>query len=226
MLRFPGKFDCTRIRPQSEKRLLLESRPVSLRHAPARNWLICLCLFCSVASAQPYPEVAWLAPSSYCNPYFGFRLTLPPELKSEPIFLPVESNRHHMLLALRLWRLDRYADLLISAFEDARKIPRAWPPRPGFRWLGRLVSSPPDPMGFPSLTTSSTGLTSSVTRQVPAMRAVIFLPCAATFCKLPFFPTPTISLPPLRAAMEHLEFLKPDQCGVFRACFRAQRSRS
>jgi hypothetical protein len=65
-----------------------------------------------------YPEIAWLGRSTYCNPYFGFRLNLPADLKSEPIHLPVQSPGHHMLLALRLERLDRSAELFISAYED------------------------------------------------------------------------------------------------------------
>jgi hypothetical protein len=77
--------------------------------------------------AQPlplqYPEVAWLGRSTYCNPYFGFRLSLPAELKSEPLHLPVQSHGRHMLLALHLQRLDRNADLFLSTFEDGAENP-------------------------------------------------------------------------------------------------------
>ena len=75
------------------------------------------------ASVTPYPEVAWLGRSTYCNPYFGFRLALPRELKIELIYLPVQPDGRHMLLALHLSRLDRSANLFISAFEDGAQDP-------------------------------------------------------------------------------------------------------
>jgi hypothetical protein len=74
-------------------------------------------------SPPPYPEIGWLAQSNYCNPYFGFRLALPAEFKSEPVFLPVQPAGRHMLLAMHLQRLDRSADLLISAIEDRSENP-------------------------------------------------------------------------------------------------------
>ncbi len=83
----------------------------------------CLCTSALAQSASPpapgsYPELAWLGRSSYCNPYFGLRFALPRELKPEPIDLPVQSNGRHMLLAQHLRRLDRSAQIFISAFED------------------------------------------------------------------------------------------------------------
>jgi hypothetical protein len=76
-------------------------------------------------SPPPYPEVAWVSRSSYCNPYFGLRFSLPRELKTEAVALPVsggsgmsseaDSIERHMLLALHVRRLDRDADLFISA---------------------------------------------------------------------------------------------------------------
>ena len=114
MLRFPGKFDCTRIKLRWPQ---LQSWPAHI--IPL---LACLCTLCYVASAQPqplqYPEIAWLGRSTYCNPYFGFRLNLPTDLKPEPIHLPVQSHGHNMLLALRLERLERSAELFISAYQD------------------------------------------------------------------------------------------------------------
>lgn len=112
----PGKLDCTRIRPHLRNRAahimwLVMFRPVAL-----------LFIFCSVTLAQTvapqYPEIAWLTRSTYCNPYFGFRLALPAELKSEPIYLPVQPRDQHALLAMHLRRLDRTADILISAVPD------------------------------------------------------------------------------------------------------------
>ena len=67
---------------------------------------------------KSYPEIAWLGRSTYCNPYFGFRLALPRDLKAEPMHLPVQPSGRHMLLALHLQHLDRSADLFLSAFQD------------------------------------------------------------------------------------------------------------
>jgi hypothetical protein len=75
------------------------------------------------ASPAEYPEVAWLGRSTYCNPYLGFAFALPAELKQEPIYLPVQPKGRHMLLALHLQRLDRVADVLVSAFEDSSEKP-------------------------------------------------------------------------------------------------------
>ena len=125
-----------------------------------------------------------------------FRLSshLPPELKSEPILLPVQSDRRHMLLALHLRRLDRYADLFISAFEEARKIPRIWPLRSGFRWRATPASSPADPTGFPSMTISSTGSISN-DAPCPGNESSYFLALRAPSCRLPFFRRRMTSLP-------------------------------
>jgi hypothetical protein len=111
----PGKLDCTRSRPHPRS-------PVAYIHLLGTI----LTLLCSGALGQsppPYPEIGWLARSSYCNPYFGFRLALPAEFKSEPIFLPVQSHGRHVLLAMHLQRLDRSADILISGFEDRSENP-------------------------------------------------------------------------------------------------------
>ncbi len=137
MQTIPGKLDCTRSGP-------------CLCAAAAQIFLFVtiLCILSSVARAQSpappptdpsaYPEIAWRSPTSYCNPYFGFRLKLSSELKSDPIYLPVQpkavqspalqSNvapspavqppNSHMLLATRVHRLDRDAQLFISALED------------------------------------------------------------------------------------------------------------
>ncbi len=113
MQMIPGKLDCTRIRPR--------------HRAPALHIILAVTFTCAFAFAQSapsvYPEVAYLSRSSYCNPYFGFRLTLPAGFKSEPIYLPVQPHGRHMLLALRLQRLERSAEVFISAFEDATPDP-------------------------------------------------------------------------------------------------------
>jgi hypothetical protein len=130
MQMIPGKLDCTRIDP------CLRSRA---EHNIILSWVSCLVSYLALsliyilcpgalqaqspAPPPQYPEVGWLARSSYCNPYFGFRLRLPPQLKSEPVFLPVQPSGRHMLLDVHLQRLDRTADLLISAFEDSSRNP-------------------------------------------------------------------------------------------------------
>jgi hypothetical protein len=108
MISFPGKYDCTRLRLPGGSLLFLT---------------LAALFFCSFARAQSplppsYPEVARLGPSSYCNPYFGFRLSLPAELRSETMHMPVQQRDHHILLAWHLIKLDRSADVLISAFND------------------------------------------------------------------------------------------------------------
>jgi len=121
MQMIPGKLDCTRIR-RPNRSLILQFLCVALF----------LCVSPTVAScsarsgegaSQKYPELARLGISSYCTPYFGFRLTLPGGFKPERIHLPVQPPGRHMLLALHLQRLDRSADLFISAFEDNSKDP-------------------------------------------------------------------------------------------------------
>ncbi len=137
MQTIPGKLDCTRSRP----RLCAAGVQIFL-------FVTFLCIFSSATLAQPsappptYPEVAWRTPTSYCNPYFGFRLQLSPQLKSEPIYLPVlpphsksapspaatsstvqtpplPSPSTRMLLATRVQRVDRDAEIFISAVEDS-----------------------------------------------------------------------------------------------------------
>jgi len=48
---------------------------------------------------------------------------LPAEFKPEPVYLPVQPPGRHMLLDMHLQRLDRSAELLISAFEDSSEKP-------------------------------------------------------------------------------------------------------
>jgi hypothetical protein len=113
MLKFPGKVDCTRISPHRRSRA-----------AYIILFVTVLSVLCSGALEQSpdappqYPEVAWLGRSTYCNPYLGFSFALPAEFKTEPIYLPVQPPGRHMLIAMHLQRLDRPADLFVSAFED------------------------------------------------------------------------------------------------------------
>ena len=69
--------------------------------------------------AARYPEVGRLGEAAYCNPFFGFRLPLPAEMKMRRLHLPVQPAGRHVLLALRYSRLDRPAEFFISAFPDA-----------------------------------------------------------------------------------------------------------
>jgi hypothetical protein len=125
MQNYTGKFDCIRTRLQLRPRaahilLLLGSLCVcSSALAQSSAQLSGPPPSAEIQSTASYPELAWLARSSYCNPYFGLRLELPRDLKPEPIELPVQSGGHHMLLALHLQRLGRTADLFISASEEA-----------------------------------------------------------------------------------------------------------
>jgi hypothetical protein len=113
MISFPGKDDCTRLRLPGGSLLRIALAAV---------------VSCALAQAQSslppsYPEVARLGPSSYCNPYFGFRLSLPAELRSETMHMPVQQRDHHILLAWHLIKLDRNGDVLISAFSDRSSDP-------------------------------------------------------------------------------------------------------
>jgi hypothetical protein len=116
MQTMPGKLDCTR----SRSFLCSAFRRI-------HEFVTFFCLLCAPALAQPatpkYPEVAWLGSSGYCNPYFGFRLQLPPALKFRPMYLPVEQPGRHMLLALEVQRLDRFAELYLSSFSDSMSSP-------------------------------------------------------------------------------------------------------
>lgn len=107
----PGKLDCNRISLRRRSRFT---------HIIFFVTFLCFSHTGTQAQSAPpeYPEVGWLGRSTYCNPYFGFRLALPAGFKSETIYLPVQPQGRHMLLATHLQRLDRSADLLISAFED------------------------------------------------------------------------------------------------------------
>jgi hypothetical protein len=118
MLIIPGKLDCTRIGP------CLYSRAVRIVLFVALLCVLCLGALAQSADAPPqYPEVAWLGRSTYCNPYFGFQFRLPAELKPEPIYLAVQPHGRHMLFAMHLQRLDRSADVFVSAFEDSSEKP-------------------------------------------------------------------------------------------------------
>jgi hypothetical protein len=106
MQKYPGKLDCTRIghcRCTRGAQILLL---VLAFAAPSR------------AQAVPYPEIARLGSSSYCNPFFGFRMAMPSEMRLARYHLPVQPPGKHLLLAVSLSRLDRAADFYISAFED------------------------------------------------------------------------------------------------------------
>jgi hypothetical protein len=123
MQKFPGKLDCTRNTPN------LRSQPVHIHAAYLILVAIFFCIVSRGAQAQAplplpqYPEVAYLARSSYCNPYFGFRFNFPAGFKSESIFLPVQPHDRHILLAMHLQRLDRAAEVYISAFHDNSENP-------------------------------------------------------------------------------------------------------
>ncbi len=119
MRTIPGKLDCTRI---------------NLCHPSLFAQIVLIVIFLAASSAllaaqatasPQYPELARLGPSSYCNPFFGFRLALPAGLKTERIHFPVQPSGRHMLLALRLTRLDRTVEFFITAFEDSTKDPAA-----------------------------------------------------------------------------------------------------
>jgi len=117
MQMIPGKLDCTRISLRCRSRfaqILLFVTLLCSQHSAA---------LAQTAAPPQYPEVAWLGRYTYCNPYFGFRFALPAGLKSETIYLPVQPNGRHMLLATRFQRLDRSAELFISAFEDSAEDP-------------------------------------------------------------------------------------------------------
>jgi hypothetical protein len=110
MLKCPGKLDCTRI-----------GTYLCILGVQILLFVTFLCsggLAQSPPSPPPYPEVAYLSRSSYCNPDLGFRLDLPVDFKFDPLYLPVQPHGRHMLLAMHMRRLDRSADLFISASED------------------------------------------------------------------------------------------------------------
>jgi hypothetical protein len=78
--------------------------------------------FAQVASeGAQYPEIARLGPSSYCNPYFGFRVHFPSEYRAERIHLPVQPHGRHVLLALHIERLYHEAELIVAATEDGKE---------------------------------------------------------------------------------------------------------
>ena len=128
MQMIPGKLDCTR------SRLRRRNLSASIILLVIFLWILTTGLQAQSSatpehapqqSAPPqYPEVAWLGPSSYCNPFFGFRLALPSEFKSDKIYLPVQQPQGgHVLLALYLQRLGRSAQLFVSAFQDSSENP-------------------------------------------------------------------------------------------------------
>lgn len=71
------------------------------------------------ADPAKYPEIGRLQEGSYCNPFFGFRISLPLGLKLRRLHLPVQPASRHMLLALRYSHLDRPAEMYVTAFPDA-----------------------------------------------------------------------------------------------------------
>jgi hypothetical protein len=119
MQTIPGKLDCTRI---NLRRPSLFAQIVLIVTFLAASSLL---LAAQTAALSQYPELARLGPSSYCNPFFGFRLAFPAELKAERIHLPVQPSGSHMLLALHLTRLDRPVEFFITAFEDSTNDPAA-----------------------------------------------------------------------------------------------------
>jgi len=116
MKTIPGKLDCTRI-----------------GHRCCSTFMQIVLFVTFLVGSQPsvqaqpaipqYPELARLGPSSYCNPFFGFRLLFSEGLKAERIHLPVQPQGRHALLALHLQRLDRSAELFVSAFQDSAENP-------------------------------------------------------------------------------------------------------
>jgi len=112
----PGKLDCTRINRRSRSLFVQIVLLVTFLCAALSG-------LCGQEHSPEYPEVARLGPSSYCNPFFGFRLSLPAGFRYERIHLPVQRFGRHMLLALHLEQLDRSAEFYISSFEDSSEDP-------------------------------------------------------------------------------------------------------
>jgi hypothetical protein len=114
-----GKLDCTRSRARTGgkwRRILRRALLACLLGCVA---LVPVGRLHGQSMVPPrYPEIGRLGLSSYCNPYFGFRLRLPREMKGSTLHLPVEASERHMLLALRVARLDRTGSLYISAVRD------------------------------------------------------------------------------------------------------------
>ena len=215
---FPGKLDCTRSTPHRRGRaaynllcvllfylsaasLAQSFSPLSHRYGTSASP--------QLADAGYYPEVAWLGQSTYCNPYFGFRLVLPRELKPEPIYLSVQPSGRHMLLALHLHRLDRSADLFLSAFEDssADSARRAAKSRMQQAHSAGLSGSGPHKLNLHQrpffrlhiLNTSDPGDESSYyfTQRGYVLHAAIFSPQESLAAAI-------------SSAIEHLEFFDPD----------------
>jgi hypothetical protein len=136
---------------------------------------------------------------------------LPPELKSEPIFLPVESNRRHMLLGLRLRRLDRSADLFISAFQYNSENPahmaaniRVQQARDsGFVTIGPHAFSVHDHKLYRLKIINDTA--------GPGNESSYFLALRGYVLQVAIFSHADDLATSLRAALEHLEFVKPDE---------------
>jgi len=122
MQMIPGKLDCTRIR-RPNRSLIFQFLFVASYLCASPTVASCSGRSGEAAAPPQYPELARLGPSSYCTPFFGFRLILPSEFKPERIHLPVQPQGRHMLLALHLQRLDRSAEIFVSAFKDSSKDP-------------------------------------------------------------------------------------------------------
>jgi hypothetical protein len=142
MKKNPGKLDCTRISLRCRSRLIQILLLVLLSAGltvPLR----------AQSLPTPYPEVARLGASSYCNSFFGFRMPMPAEMRIGRYHLPVQPPGKHLLLALNFSRLDRAADLYVSAFEDASPDAAHLAARARlqqFRRLGMNASAPPSVM--------------------------------------------------------------------------------
>jgi hypothetical protein len=120
-----------------------------------------------------------------------------------------------MLLALRLWRLDRYADLFISAFEDGSENPAHLAAKVRVqmaRDAGFLTSGPHrlsvDDHKFYRL--------SIYDAPGPGNESSYFLALRGSVLQIAIFSHADDLAASLGAALEHLEFLKPDQsaCAV------------
>lgn len=117
MLTVHARLDCTRIGHWRAAGILL-----GILALWVGGWVALGAAGMAQSAELPhYPEIGRLGRSSYCNPFFGFRLTLSPELKAEPLHLPIPPAGEHLLLAMKVSRLDRDATLNISA--EARPQP-------------------------------------------------------------------------------------------------------
>jgi hypothetical protein len=161
------------------------------------------------ATPWQYPEVAWLDHSSYCNPYFGFRLALPAELKSERIFLPVQPQGRHMLLALRFQRLDRTSELFISAFEDRSQdaVPLAAKARVQQARASGLTTSGPNQFLLHDRPAYRLHITGDVAG--PGSESSLYFAARGYVLHFAIFSHQPELAAAIVSAAEHLEFLEP-----------------